>query len=85
MNVTIVGPNLRDQSQGQFHVHATGCGDLRQPKYDTGEPPMVVDVESQEQVAEYVYADIIDENPDGGGPEAYVSEFHFAPCTRGLS
>jgi hypothetical protein len=29
MNVRICGPNLYDQSKGDFHVHADGCGDLK--------------------------------------------------------
>lgn len=29
MNVRICGPNLNDQSKGTFHVHATGCSDLK--------------------------------------------------------
>jgi hypothetical protein len=35
MDVRICGPNLRDQSKGQYHVHANGCGDLRKygPEY----------------------------------------------------
>jgi hypothetical protein len=28
MQVTICGPNLRDQSKGSFHVHAADCADL---------------------------------------------------------
>jgi hypothetical protein len=34
MDVRVCGPNLRDQSQGTFHVHKDGCPDLR--KYGPG-------------------------------------------------
>ena len=41
MKVTVCGPNLRDQSKGQFHVHAADCSDLirhaqREPEYQYG-------------------------------------------------
>jgi hypothetical protein len=84
-HLTIVGPNLRDQSKGQFVVHATGCRDLtrlarREPEVANA---MTGDFDSLTAVATYVYADIIDENQ--GNPlydtaAAYVSEFHFCPC-----
>lgn len=31
--VTILGPNLRDQSKGSFHVHRAGCADLHKRQY----------------------------------------------------
>ena len=86
MRVTICGPNLRDQSKGQFHVHAEGCADLRrgairEPEYRHG---WTIDATSREQVADEVYADIIDENP-GTTAGDYVSDFHFFPCCADLS
>ena len=85
MRVTICGPNLRDQSKGTFHVHAEGCADLkrhahREPEYRDG---WTINAESREAVADEVYADIIDENPDSTAAD-YVSDFHFFPCCNDL-
>jgi hypothetical protein len=33
VKLTIVGPNLLDQSKGDFHVHAAGCADLSRGQY----------------------------------------------------
>lgn len=91
MRVTICGPNLQDQSKGQFHIHAAGCADLkrhahREPEYRHG---WTISAASQLDVAAEVYSDIMAEHEgaDDGldKPEAYVSEFHFFPCTKELS
>lgn len=85
MKVRIHGPNLYDQSKGQFHVHSADCGDNR--KYGPGgklggdDPGWVVEVESLEEVVLEVYADHLDENP-GVKPLDWVDEFHFAPCVK---
>lgn len=81
MRVTICGPNLRDQSKGDFHVHAAGCADLRrgaarEPEYRHG---WTIDASSRESVAGEVYADIIAENP-GSTAADYVETMHFFPC-----
>lgn len=87
MRVTICGPNLRDQTRGEFHVHAEGCGDLargarREPAYREG---WTIDAASPEDVAMAVY----DPDEHGYDPETeidnYVGEFHFFPCTEGLA
>lgn len=83
MKVYVVGPNLNDQSKGQFHVHAAGCADLkRMARCDgayreelTHEP---VDLETQEAVARHVYDNGIMEEGETGLD--YLSEFHFFPC-----
>jgi hypothetical protein len=86
MRVTIVGPNLRDQSKGTFHVHAEGCADIarnarRDPAYADG---WTVEVASQDDVVLEVYgpdAGDFDFNPDDADDRAfYRSDFHFLPC-----
>ena len=82
MKVVIVGPNLRDQSQGAFHVHAQGCGDLRRNPNLREEPhDYVIEAETFEDVAEDVYADHMAENPDLS-LDMCVADFHFAPCAE---
>jgi hypothetical protein len=80
-SVTIIGPNLLDQSKGGFHVHGAGCRDItrqarRDPAFRDG---WTITVASREAVAEVVYADIIAEN-EGATPADYLGEFYFAPC-----
>lgn len=84
MRVTIIGPNLRDQSRGDFHVHAEGCADIarmavRDPAYRDG---WTIDAASRASVAGDVYEDIIAER--GGEPVDYLDGFHFAPCCSEL-
>jgi len=99
MNVKIFGPNLRDQSKGQFHVHAAECGDCKHygPEGKFGgeggehdEP--VVFVETAAGCCEYVYGDIVtsDYGYQPGSAEyddlidAWISDFWFAPCVKEL-
>lgn len=83
MQVTICGPNLRDQSMGEFHVHAAGCADLlrgarREPEYVDG---WTMDADTCVAVCDAVYP------PEDFGCEsgAYVGSFHFFPCCGELS
>lgn len=80
MKVTVIGPNLRDQSKGQFHVHAEGCRDIaRQFSYVPKQDMWTIEATSQVDIAGNVY-DFEDD------PASLLSEFHFAPCTKeGLS
>jgi hypothetical protein len=81
--VIIVGPNLPGslQRQGQFHVHAEGCADLKRGAIRPyAEREVAVEMASQEDVAEYIYSDIIAES--GGEAIDYLDEFHFAPCVH---
>jgi hypothetical protein len=86
-SITIIGPNLRDQSKGQFVAHATGCADIarcarRDPEYLHG---WAIQATTQVQVAEDIYSDIMAENaddPEWSKAEAYLSEIHFAPCCK---
>lgn len=88
MFVKICGPNLNDQSKGDFHVHAAGCADLvkharREPEYQYG---WKVDAESRVQVAEEIFCDIMAENEgEWAKPEAYLSDIHFFPCCDDLA
>jgi hypothetical protein len=87
--VIVIGPNLYNQKLGQFHVHAKGCADIRRdPKrygYDATAPHMAMEAETLIDVVNYVYSDIIAENASDSHwakPEAYLDEFHFAPCVE---
>ena len=66
MRVTIVGPNLKDQSKGSFHVHKAGCRDLDKRMYLGGgrgsDDAWEMDVESRVEVSAEVYGDIISES-----------------------
>ena len=81
LKVAVVGPNLRDQSKGQFVVHAKDCGDLR--KLGRSEPEvsnaMVFTAKSRTEIATDVYADQIDE---GARIEDCYADFHFCPCVK---
>lgn len=77
--VVIVGPNLPREAKATFHVHAAGCADLKRgwiARHAAGERP--VRCASEQDVVEYVYADMIDES-DAAWSD-YASEFHYAPC-----
>lgn len=89
--VTIVGPNLIDQSRGTFEVHKQGCSSTYR---NTNESPSYagwdVEVESKLDVAEEVYSDhACDENEYES--EGYwqhlandVADFHFHNCVGSI-
>jgi hypothetical protein len=57
MQVSIFGPNLRDQSRGDIHVHAEDCADIariarREPEYATG---WSMEAASRVEVCDAVY------------------------------
>jgi hypothetical protein len=80
MKLTIHGPNLNDQSKGSFHVHTADCRDNRKEvRYNGSDNPYTGDFDSVIDVVEFIYSDIIAENPDQSIDE-YVLDFHFAPC-----
>lgn len=85
-SIFIVGPNLRDQSKGQFVIHAAGCRDLQ--RLARSEPEVRngwgFDGESLHEIVTEVYADIMDENEGTvwAEPNAYMDDFHFAPCVK---
>lgn len=88
--VAVCGPNLNDQSKGQFDVHAAGCADLRgygPGKRYGGEAPWELEVTSRAAVAEEIYADQIAENAgedEAGYIATCLADFHFAPCCADL-
>lgn len=82
--VGICGPNLRDQSKGQFHVHSADCRDLRLYGPDAalrGEVPWFADVTDRAGAVYEVYADQIGE---GSPYDACRQDLHFAPCLADL-
>ena len=87
MRVTICGPNLRDQSKGQFHVHAADCADLvkgarREPEYANG---WTVDgMLSRANLVREIYQDMMDESDDPDDWEAY-DDLHVFPCCGSLA
>ena len=85
MQVTICGPNLNDQSNGSFHVHAADCADLkrgaqREPAYRDG---WTIEAATRDEVGDEIYADHIDEG--SMEPGEGTSDCHFFPCTSALS
>ena len=84
MLVTIHGPNLRDQSKGTFHVHTAECRDnAREVAHNYSEMPITIELASVIAVVDYIYSDVIRENPESTVDE-YVSDFAFYPCTKAL-
>lgn len=82
MRVTICGPNLRDQSRGDMHVHAADCADLvrgaaREPEYLNG---WTTDAASRVEVCDDIYPP---EDFDCESGE-YLSSLHFFPCCADL-
>lgn len=86
MKVTICGPNLRDQSKGEMHVHAEGCADLkrgatREPEYRNG---WTIEAATQREVVDAIYP------AEDFGYDAetewqdYAGSIHFFPCTDDL-
>lgn len=81
----VVGPNLRDQSKGSFHVHAVGCRDMqrmarRDPEFaaELRQYPEGVEFSTCVEVAEYIYDNGIMSDDETGAD--YLSDFYFAPC-----
>lgn len=85
MKVTICGPNLRDQSKGQLHVHAAGCGDLqaaREPEYRHG---WTIDADSEKEVVINCYPpEDFDYDENSSDYHAYREDIYFFPCCDGL-
>jgi hypothetical protein len=76
--VTIAGPNLQDQSQGTFHVHAAHCQDLQRGQMRRADK-WTITATSREEIAGHVYEDMIAEDPETTAA-SYLGDFHFAPC-----
>jgi len=88
MRVTIHGPNLHDQSKGDFRVHTADCRDNKWERRVNGSyDPLTIDATSRLDVAEFMYSDHMAEHTDDSPwakPESYLPEFHFAPCCDDL-
>lgn len=86
MKVTICGPNLRDQSKGEIHVHAAGCADLargarREPEYRNG---WTTEAATRREVVEAMYPPNDFQWTWEEDHEVYEESFYFFPCTEGL-
>lgn len=83
MKVTIHGPNLHDQSKGDFRVHTEACRDnQKEIRYNGSEGPWTIDADSEQDVAEALYADHIAEGSTT--LEGALGSIYFAPCVREL-
>lgn len=84
--ITICGPNLRDQSKGQLHVHASWCHDLvrranREPEYRNG---WTIEVKSLREIVTAVY-DPGDFNYDEASEwRDYSHDIYVFPCVSTL-
>jgi hypothetical protein len=96
MKVAICGPNLNDQTKGQFHVHAAGCADLKNygpgKKMGGQDQGWVIDADTLADVALNVYDFALDEaGVEEGTAEAdavvagLVSDFHVLDCAKELT
>jgi hypothetical protein len=82
--VCIIGPNLLDQSKGQFHVHAAGCADTKKAQYrmhrdDVRHPYSVT---SKQDVVELIYSDMIADEPGSTWEDFLDDDIHFFPCVH---
>lgn len=79
MRVVVIGPNLVDQSKGQFHVHKEGCNDTK--KY-RGQPlDYVIDVETRKDIVLDIYPpNEFDYNEDTEWMN--MDDMYLAPCVN---
>ncbi len=89
MRVHIIGPNLPDQSNGSFHVHAEGCADVkRSPLYRgpdfASDRRHTFDVASLVDIVEQTMPDQVAEEGDGFDPLSWIDDFHILPCVGNL-
>jgi hypothetical protein len=80
MKVTVIGPNLPDQTKGSFHVHKAGCRDavrlIREMKGYVHD----VDVESRQGIVLWVYSDHMGDNEADDSEWRGWDDFYLAPC-----
>ena len=79
MKLKIFGANLRDQSKGQFVVHAADCADCVKLE-KIKEHCSVENHDSQISVSRSIWGDIINEGSMTA--EDGLLEIHFAPCVN---
>ena len=84
MKVSIHGPNLADQSRGQFIVHAADSPDNATVKHFGGErvDPFTFDATSREQCALAIYEDQIESGECD--IETALADIHFGPSCDDL-
>ena len=86
MQVAVCGPNLRDQSKGQLHVHASDCADLKRSNEPEYQHAWVFEAGSKDIVIQEIYPpdqfEYDPKDPIDYGP--YVEEVYFFPCTKDL-
>jgi hypothetical protein len=83
MWVTVLGPNLRNQSHGSIHVHAARCGDIDRSQY-SGVDRWTTETESRRQIVEDEYPPGDFEWSDGPDDRSYWDDVWFAPCLKDL-
>lgn len=84
MKLTVHGPNLKDQSKGDFHVHTAACADNKKEiRNNWSTDPWTIEANSVEEVIHAIYADFIDAN-DHDPWTSFESDAHFAPCIKNL-
>ena len=79
MKLKIFGANLRDQSKGQFVVHAADCADCSKLE-NIREHCVVENHDSELSVSKSIWSDIINEGSMTA--EDGLNEIHFAPCVK---
>jgi len=80
MKLKIFGANLRDQSKGQFVVHAADCADCKKLE-KIGEYCCIEEHSTRLSVSASIWADCIAQGDDTT-PESGLGEIHFAPCCK---
>lgn len=84
MLISVFGPNLADQSKGQWHVHAAECGDCRHygptKKYG-GDFADTFEWSSVQDIVEDICSDMVN---DGEQWEDMALDFHLFPCAKEL-
>jgi hypothetical protein len=85
MRVTVIGPNLRNQSKGLFHVHAEGCADIAK-RYSAAELSESDSAEyaTLQELVEDMYDGQLQDDPSATWQE-YAPDFHVLPCAAALS
>lgn len=81
MKVQVHGPNLYDQREGVFDVHAAGCHYVGHNGGETTKEPEEYD--TFQQLVEDYYGDIMAEREDAKWQD-YQREFHVYPCAKAL-
>lgn len=77
MKLKIFGANLKDQSKGQFVVHAADCADCGKLK---GEQCVTEEHSDMLSVSRSIFSDMIAEGSMSANDG--LGEIHFAPCVK---